>query len=106
MSRVGGEGESGVERAARNAQERDESPFMKDAAPNGRVGVGVEPRCGLVSAAENEPDEERCCGVGRVGVGATGARGWGWARGAGAGAAAGTGVGSGSRDDSKSDPES
>ena len=49
-ARVGeGGGESDVERATRIAQERDESPFMK--APNGRVGVGVEPRRGLVIEA-------------------------------------------------------
>ena len=35
---------------------RDESPFMK--APNGRVGVGVEPRRGLVIEADAEAVED------------------------------------------------
>ena len=52
----------------RNAQERDESPFMN--APNGRVGVGVEPRTGLVIDTEDDGDRTA---AGR-GVGVTG---WG-----------------------------
>ena len=47
--------------------------------PNGRVGVGVEARAGLVS--ETEPEDERCGCAGR----ATGVWGCGATTGVGAG---------------------
>ena len=62
---------------------RDESPFMYAAAPNGRVGVGVDER-GLVAWAL-EIDEDRW-GSGR----AVGVWGCGWAM-TGVGAATGDG---------------
>lgn len=74
---------------------RDESPFMYAAAPNGRVGVGVDARAGLVNDIGPEEDRWGCacramgvwgCGAttwtGVDGVGAsgeeTGCRSWLW----------------------------